>query len=298
MGKLVSKADKRGGTDVFFGKIAASYKPDNIAGGYGQLADILRDSGWSSEGKKSQDDDPERLKMILEDSYKLQRTWFPGWPECVYLNKEVGENVITLTTLLLEMIKRKHLKEEVVTKWVRRKSEFEYELKIFNNSVAKQKSGQWHGTGEDFASMLDEDDRIALEQARNDVSEGSKNVGNLPSTRGVRVSEVVILDDGKAEGSERENDPKGYNGVKKGKVCDIESDANRRLNLAIRDKMCKRFCGSRKCALDFMEEKQEEYVVIRKKDFHEMEIEMQRLRQQLKDRDRDLEEIEAALDRE
>ena len=122
MGKCAATDAKRNGSKIFFGKISASYRQDNIAGGFGQLADILKDSGWTSEGKKCQDDDPERLKMILEDSYKLQKTWFPGWPNCVYLNNELGENVISMTTLLIEMIRRKHIKEEIVLKWVRRRS--------------------------------------------------------------------------------------------------------------------------------------------------------------------------------
>ena len=295
MGKLVSKSESRNGPDVFFGKAAASYKPDSIAGGYGQLADILRDSGWASEGKKSQDDDPERLKMILEDSYKLQRTWCPGWPECVYLNKEVGENVITLTTLLLEMIKRNHLREEVVMKWVRRKSEFEYELKKYNNATGKQRMGQWEGSGDDFASMLDEEDRIALEKARGEVDGGI--IERRTIVHREEPPEVVVLNEKGTEAGRREEDPKMAGDVKRAKVKEIESDANRKLNMAIRDKMCKRFCGSRKRALDYMEDKQDEYVVIRKEDFQEMEMEMQRLRQQLKDRDRDLAEIEEALDR-
>ena len=74
------------------------------------------------------------------------------------------------------------------------------------------------------------------------------------------------------------------------------NDANRKLNLAIRDKTCKRFCGSRKRAMDFLEDQEGEYVVLDKEKYEEMEKEIQRLRQQLKDRDQQLTDNEKAID--
>ena len=74
------------------------------------------------------------------------------------------------------------------------------------------------------------------------------------------------------------------------------NDANRKLNLAIRDKACKRFCGSRKRAMDFLADQKEEYVVLSKEEYEEMEKKIQRLHQQLKDRDQQLADIEAVVD--
>ena len=73
---------------------------------------------------------------------------------------------------------------------------------------------------------------------------------------------------------------------------------SRQLNQAIRDKTCKRFCANRKRAIDLLEERKEECVLVAKETFTNMKLEMERMRQQLKDRDQYIQEIKDELDKE
>ena len=330
MGKVLNTGGPTTSVKIFFGKVAASYRQDDISGNFGCLMDVLRDIGWSSEGRKCKDDDPERLALVFEESYKRQKSWFSGWSGCDYINSDYGNKPIPLTQLLIELIHRKHVSVEVVLNRVRRKGEFELELRNFRRSRPANIEG-----GSDYTQFLDEEDlkelrkaggqdvledvatarianRVGTSAGKGDDVPGNmrlstfsagrdgrmKNVMMEAAPRGVDLDEEVeVVVDKPASGKiwERTIAEKCDKCSKLSEVKEDLKEHNRRLNQAVRDKLCKRFCGNRKRAMDTLEEETNEYVMVRKVRYDEMLMEMERMRQQLKDREQCIVEMENAL---